>query len=331
MNILVAMPETLRKRIQPTSVRERLEALGTVAWNESGRDWSGSELAARLPGVDALITGWGITRIDGQVLASADKLRFIGHTAGSVKSFISSEVFERGITVTHAASRIADSVAEFALTMALIGLKHPDLFNAQMHQGVSWEQNPHIALHEVAGTHVGILGCGYVGQRSARLFRALGAEVWVYDPYLRPSLAQELGVRMGELEEILTTCKVVSVHLPSTPETRQMLSADRLAMLPDGTIFINTARSWVIDEEALTRELTTGRIWAAIDVFEQEPLPPEHPLRRLPNAFITPHIAGRTIESYQNLVTTVVDELARFIDGKPLLYQVTRDMLPIMA
>jgi phosphoglycerate dehydrogenase-like enzyme len=325
------MPDNLRTRILSTSARERLEALGTISWNESGRDWSGSELAARLPGVEALVTGWGIARLDEQVLDSADKLKFIGHSAGSVKGFISPEVFDKGIVVTHAAGRIADSVAEFALTMALVGLKRPEVFNTQMHQGSSWEQNPHIALHEIAGLRVGILGCGYVGQRSARLFRAVGAEVWVYDPYLKPALAQELGVHQGELEVVLSTCQVVSVHLPSTMETRQLLSAKYLAMLPDGAIFINTARSWVVDEGALTRELATGRIWAAIDVFEQEPLSLEHLLRRLPNVFITPHIAGRTVESYQNLVTTVVDELGRFIDGKPLHYQVTRDMLPIMA
>ncbi|MHB9033389.1 MAG: hydroxyacid dehydrogenase [Anaerolineae bacterium] len=331
MKVLVSVPEPLRSRILSPEAQAQLEKLGEITWNQDGRNWSAGELADHLPGIEGLITGWGITAIDEPVLAKADRLRIIGHSAGSVKGFITPAVYAHGIMVTHAAGRIADSVAEFALTMALIGLKRPDLFNNQMHNSSLWEQNSKVAIHELAGRRVGILGCGYVGQRSARLFKACNADVLVYDPYLTPSRAQELDVKLAELDDILSTCQVISVHIPSTEETKRLLSAERLALLPNGVIFINTARSWVLDEAALTVELATGRFWAALDVFDQEPLPLDHPLRRMPNVFLTPHMAGRTEESYQNLLATVIAEFDRFMAGKPLLYQVTEDMLAIMA
>lgn len=331
MIILVAVPEPLRSRILSPEAHQQLLALGEVRWNNDGRNWNGSELAERLGGVEGLLTGWGITQLDESVLAGADALRIIGHSAGSVKGFLTPAVFDRGIIVTHAASRIADSVAEFALTMALVGLKRPDLFSTQMHAGMAWEQNSNVPLHEIAGRKVGILGCGYVGQRSARLFKAVGADVFVYDPYLSRERAQEMGVTKVELENLLKICQIISVHLPSTAETRQLLSAEKLALIQDGAVFINSARAWVLDESALIAELTAGRFWAALDVFEQEPLPLDHPLRQLSNVLLTPHIAGRTEESYANLLGTVIQEFARFASGQPLRYQVTRDMLATMA
>ncbi|MHB1355304.1 MAG: hydroxyacid dehydrogenase [Anaerolineae bacterium] len=331
MNILVTVPEPLCSRILTQEARALLLDKANVTWNEDGRNWIGPELAARLAGVDGLLTGWGITSLTAEVLAGADRLGIIGHSAGSVKGFITPAVYDKGIVVTHAACRIADSVAEFTLTMALLGLKRPDLFSTQMHQGLLWEQNPSITLHEIAGMQVGILGCGYVGQRAIKLFRAVGALVWVYDPYLSLSRAQELGVVKAGLNDILRSCPVISVHLPSTDETYHMLGAAEFSLIRDGAVFINTSRSWVLDELALATELAKGRFWAALDVFDQEPLPTDHPLRRMDNVLLTPHIAGRTQESYQNLLGTVIDELLRFFAGQPLRYQVTRDMLATMA
>jgi len=331
MKILVAVPEPLCSKILSPEAKAQLLALGEVIWNTDGQNWISSELASHLPGIEGLLTGWGIAAINQQVLQAADRLRIIGHSAGSVKGFIGPEVFDKGILVTHSASRIADSVAEFALTMALVGLRRPDLFNVQMHSSILWEQNDALSLHEIAGQRVGILGCGYVGQRSAHLFSAVGAEVWVFDPYLPQERAVEIGVTKTDLETLLHSCRIISVHLPSTEETRQLLSAQRLTLIPDGAVFINTARSWVLDESALAAELATGRFWAALDVYEQEPLPIDHPFRSMPNVLLTPHIAGRTEESYRNLLAVVIQEFARFQAGQPLLYQVTRNMLDTMA
>jgi phosphoglycerate dehydrogenase-like enzyme len=172
---------------------------------------------------------------------------------------------------------------------------------------------------------------GYVGKRAAALFQAVGADVWAYDPYLSPQQAAELGVTRASLDDVLRACSVISLHLPVTDETHHLLGARELALIQDGAILVNSARAWVVDQDALLKELRTGRFWAALDVFDPEPLPAEHPLRKLENVLLTPHVAGLTQESYQGLMALAVDEVERFFAGQPLRYQVTQEMLRTMA
>ncbi len=110
-----------------------------------------------------------------------------------------------------------------------------------------------------------------------------------------------------------------------------MLGARELALIQDGAVFVNTARSLVVDQGALLTELQKGRFWAALDVFDKEPLPADSPFRALDNVFLTPHVAGLTIDSYQNLMAQAIDEIDRFFRGEPLAYPVTREMLATMA
>jgi len=140
-----------------------------------------------------------------------------------------------------------------------------------------------------------------------------------------------LGVRKVGLAELLTHCPVVSLQAPSTQETYHMIGARELSLLQDGAILINTARSWLVDQEALLAELQSGRIQAALDVFDQEPLPVDHPFRQLDNVFLTPHVAAATFQARQRQGQIVVEEVRRFFSGQPLQYQVTLEKLAIMA
>ena len=331
INVLMTVPCPLRNLILTDEALARLQSFANVTMNEDGRDWTGADLAAKLPGTDAVITGWGVARLTPEVLAYADRLRLIAHSAGSVKGFITDAVFDKGIAVTHAASRIADSVAEFSLLLAMIGLRRPHEYDRRMKSGEQWPPSRGEPLYEIAGKKVGLLGMGYVGRKAARLFQAVGADVWAFDPYLSAEDAEKLGVHKAELHEILRTCPIISDHLPVTDETHHMLGARELALIQDGAIFVNTARSWTVDEAALVRELSTGRFWAALDVFDKEPLPVDHPLRKLDNVLLTPHNAGITRDSLAGLMATMIDETERFFKGEPLKYQVTRDMLARMA
>jgi len=329
--VLISVPDPLRSQILTPQALGELERFAIVEMNTDDRSWAAEEIASRLPGVDALITGWGIVPLTEEVLAGADRLKIIAHAAGSVKGFITGAVYERGILVTHAAGRIADSVAEFTLMAALMGLKHAQAFDREMKAGTPWPTRESHALHEIAETRVGILGFGYVGKRSARLFQAVGAQVWVYDPYLSESDADAAGVHKAEMNTLLQACRVISLHLPVTDETHHLLGASQLAMVQDGSVLINTARSWVVDQRALLAELRTGRFWAALDVFDDEPLPIGHALRDLDNVLLTPHMAGRTQESYSALMATMIEEIARAHRGEPLQHRVTREMLATMA
>ena len=330
-NVLITVPDPLLGLILADSALEKLRSFARVTINGDGRNWTAEEIVGRLPGVEAMITGWGIVPLTSDVLARADRLQIIAHAAGSIKGFVTAAVYERGIRVTHAAGRIADSVAEFSLLGALLGLRQVHVFDRQMKTGVAWPKSRDKAVYEIAGKRVGILGFGYVGKRAARLFQAVGAQVWVYDPYLSQEQAETAGVHKAELDDLLAACKVISVHLPVTDETHHLLGPSQLQLIQDNAVLVNTSRAWVVDEQALLAELRTGRFWAALDVFAKEPLPADHPFRDLDNVLLTPHVAGLTRDSYGDLMATMIDEVERAYRGKPLEHQVSRDMLPIMA
>ncbi len=162
------------------------------------------------------------------------------------------------------------------------------------------------------------------------LLEPFQVRILVYDPYLPDERAAALGVERASLETVLRA-DVVSNHAPITPETRHMLGARELSLIRPGAVFVNTARAWAIDQAALLRELQTGRFWAALDVFEPEPLPEDSPFRGLDNAFLTPHRAGQTAETYLRQGAAMVDEVVRFLSGQTLRYQVRKEQYAIMA
>lgn len=331
INVLVTVPMPLRGLIVTDEALARLDELANVTLNEDGRNWTAGELAAKLPSMDAIVASWGLPKLTAEVLAGADRLKVIGYGAGSVKGWATDALYDRGVRVSHAAFRIADSVAETTLLMAMMGLRQLHVYDRRLKAGEPWPKTRTEPVFEIAGSKVGLLGMGYVGRRSARLFNAVGADVWAYDPYMSAERAAQLGVKKAELDDLLGTCKVISVHLPVTDETHHMLGARELALIQDGAVFVNTARAWTVDQEAMVAELSTGRFWAALDVFDPEPLPVEHPLRAMDNVLLTPHMAGLSRESYAGLMSSMIDEVQRFFQGEPLQHEVRREMLATMA
>jgi phosphoglycerate dehydrogenase-like enzyme len=331
-HVLVTIPQPLRDSIlSPDSLAE-LASFARVSLNDDGRNWSGAELAAHLPGVAALLGSWGMPVLTPQVLATADRLKLIAYAAGSVKYFVTEAVYERGIRVTHAAARIAESVADMTLLLAMMGLRRPQDFDRHMKAGEAWPEKRDVPTYEIRGKTVGLLGLGYVGRRAAALFQAVGATVWTYDPYLSRADADALGVRQVALDDLLRGCDVISVHLPITDETHHLLGARELGLIREGAVFINTSRAWVVDQDALLRALQQGRFWAALDVFDPEPLPVDSPLRSLDNVLLTPHIAGLTRDAHLGMGEEMVGEIRRLlIEQAPLRYEITRERLAQMA
>ncbi|HEY63420.1 MAG TPA: hydroxyacid dehydrogenase [Caldilineae bacterium] len=331
-DILVLLRPSLYELLFPADADRTLRELGRVVFHDEERDLTSDELARRIPGFDVVITGWGTPPFTDEVLAAADRLKLVAHSAGSIKRMLPPAVFERGIAVTHAASAIAPAVAEMSLLLVLLLLRQAHRLDRMLKEGGSWNEAKELGMgRELAGQRVGVIGAGYTGRCFIRMLRALDAEVWVYDPYLSEERAAKLGVRKVGLDDLLANCPVVSLQAPATRETYHMIGARELSLLQDGAILINTARSWLVDQDALLAELRTGRIQAALDVFDQEPLPPDHPFRELDNVFLTPHIAGATIQARHRQGRTVVEEIQRLLNGEPLRYQVTLEMLDIMA
>src|SRR5262249_45343457 len=148
-----------------------------------------------------------------------------------------------------------------------------------------------------------------------------------YDPYLK----DDLGARSLGLAELFAASEVVTLHAPITPETRHMIKAEHLARLRDGAIFVNVARSWLVDQDALLAELRKNRFWAALDVSDQEPLPLDSPFRALPNVMLTPHEAGHSIDTHARQGMAMVDEVERFLKGETLQHTIRPEHFGLMA
>jgi phosphoglycerate dehydrogenase-like enzyme len=335
--VLVLPSGALYQEIMSPRAEEKLHALGEIVQADppqgGGRSVTADQIVELLPGVDAVLTTWGAPKFDERLLRHADRLKIIAHAAGTIKGMIPPEVFDRGIAVAHAAAVIADSVGEWALTVTLMSLRKAYDLNKQMHEPESNQDRRRLGFgNELYYKRVGIVAASMTGRAFIRLLKPFQPDIVVFDPYLSDERARDLGVRrIDSLDELFATCDIVSNHAPTTPETTGMIGAAQLARLRDGALFVNTARAAAIDYDALTRELQSGRIKGAIDVYPKEPLAVDSPLRALDNVILSPHVAGGTVESRQRLGESMVDDIARHLAGEPLRYGVTKQMLATMA
>lgn len=330
--IALLVPDPHYDRVITRETRARLDSLGEVVRPATTSEALAPLLPGLLAGVDACLTGWGTPPLPISALPPTSRLRLIAHTAGSVRHLIPPEAYARGIQVAHAAPVIADSVAEYTLLLVLEGLRRVAEMDRRMRRALPWGEAGDIYQGDLLSTrHVGIVGAGYVGQRVIRVLKPLAASVSVYDPYLSVADATAMGVKNVPLDRLFAECSIVSVHTPVTQETHNMIGAKQLASLPDGAIFVNTARAWAVDQAAMMVELEKGRIWAALDVFDPEPVPSDSPLLKMENVILTPHVAGRSLTTLRRQGEAMVEEIERWTRGEALRYQVTEAMLPTMA
>ncbi|MCY3901597.1 MAG: hydroxyacid dehydrogenase [Caldilineaceae bacterium] len=329
--ILYLPPAGLSENILSPQAVAILESLGTVFWNETGRNYTSDELLELLPGAAAVITSWGSPQITEEHVAAADELQIVGHAAGSVKTRLAPAGHERGIVLLSAADVIAESVAEYTLWAMLSGQRNLLRYERVMKQERGWKSADEHFGHSLYAKKIGIVSASMVGRRVIGLLKPFGCDVMVYDPYLSDEDARLLDVRPVTLEELFAAADIISVHAPITPETRRMITCAHFESIRDGALFVHTARTWVLDQDALTAELQKNRFNAFIDVFEPEPLPADHPLRDLDNVFLSPHVSGHTSESRLRLVEEIARDIQRFFNDQPLRLAVPYEKLSIMA
>jgi phosphoglycerate dehydrogenase-like enzyme len=329
---ILFLPRTgLARDILSERATATLNGLGDVVWNVRDRDYTPEELAELLPGTEAVVTSWGTPVFTPELLAVADSLRIVGHAAGSVKHLMPKEGYDRGITVLSAAAVIADSVAEYTLWAMLSWQRDLYRHDGRLKQERGWKEAGERFSHELYYKRVGIVSASLVGRRVIALLKPFSCEILVYDPTLSQQDAESLGVRRASLEEIFAQSDIVSLHAPVIPETKEMVGARHFQIMKEGALFINTARAWVVDQAAMMDELKTGRIRAVLDVFDQEPLPPDDALRDLDNVLLTPHVSGFTTESRLRLVEAIADDMVRFFAGQTPVLAVSWERLKIMA
>ncbi|CAN5753061.1 hydroxyacid dehydrogenase [soil metagenome] len=330
--IFVLLRPSLYTELFSTQSDQTLRALGDVVFHPTETNLTSAQLAQQIGGYDVIITGWGTPEFTDEVLNAATQLKLIAHSAGSIKRMTPPAVFERGLAVTHAAVGIAPAVAEMSLLLILLSLRQVHKLDQAMKTAGPWDASRLIGMgQELVNNRVGVVGAGYTGQCLIKLLTALNVEVWVADPYLTPERATTLGVSKVPLDQLLQKCPIVTMQAPPTAETHHMIGARELSLLQDGAIFINTARSHLVDQAALLAELQTGRIQGALDVFDEEPLPADSPFRQLDNVILTPHVAGASRQARLRQGQTMVEEIQRFLEDKPLRYKVKLEMLETMA
>jgi phosphoglycerate dehydrogenase-like enzyme len=292
-----------------------------------------SERAGRLlQDAEILLTGWGCPEVSAAVLERAPKLRLIAHCAGTVKDMLTPACWERGLRVITAAEANAIPVVEYTVAAILLANKHAfhirEIYRRERRYGLWHHTTPGIGN---LNKRVGIVGASRIGRRVIEALRPFDFSISVYDPYLSEQEASGLGVEKVELDELLRSSDVVTLHAPSLPETHHMIGARELALIPDGAALINTARGALIDGAALEQELSSGRIRAVIDTTDPETLPADSPLYDLPNVFLTPHIAGASGTEVHRFTELAIEEIGRYLRGEPLLYEVRQEDLARIA
>lgn len=283
------------------------------------------------PHVEIILGGWGMPVLDEGFLKRAGKLEAVFYAAGSVRGFMTDVAWDRRITVTTAAQANSETTAEFCLSLVLFSLKHGWLFLRR--PPGAW-RDPHTQreVPGLFGSRVGLVSFGRVARRLASLLRHLPVEIVCWDPLQPDAELRRAGVKPCSLEELFATSHVASVHTPLLPETVDLVDAGLLSLLQPGATLINTSRGAIVDEDALISILRRRTdLQAVLDVTREEPLPPDSPLWSLPNVVLTPHIAGACGPECRRLGASAVDELVRFLEGRPLEHVLTRQSAALLA
>jgi phosphoglycerate dehydrogenase-like enzyme len=257
------------------------------------------------------------TKLTAGVLSFADQLRLIQHQGVGYDNIDLDAAKACGIPVAICPAGTSVGVAEHVFLLILALYKRVLEADASMRRGewLQWALRP--ASFEIAGKTIGLVGLGRTGREVASRARAFGAKV-VYTDTIRPDpdIEASLGVKFLDLDALLSDSDIVSLHAPSTPETRQLINSSALAKMKPTAILINTARGPLVDETALVDALQTGRILGAgLDVFDREPPSPDHPFFALPNVVVTPHIAAGTVDALRIKMDACFANMQRVIAG----------------
>lgn len=302
-------------------IADKISADGLVPLREDGRfeivnrpGLSGDDLARAMADADAVIVR-SATKITRASLGAPGRLKVIGRAGVGVDTIDVDAATEHGIAVLNAPSGNTISAAELAFALLLALVRRVPAADRSMKQG-EWDR-ARFSGTELQGKTLGLVGAGRIGGEVSRRAHAFGMRVVVYDPFLNEDRARTLDVELASLEDVLRRADVLSIHVPLTDSTAGLIGAAQLAMMKRGALLVNAARGGIVDESALAHALANNRLGgAALDVFEQEPLPADHPLRKIDNLVLTPHLGASTEEAQQNVALEIAEAVrAALLDG----------------
>lgn len=309
----------------PDEIGRRTQLIGPVL---SAANWRTASAEARQ--AEAIFSGWGMAKMDAEFLEFFPRLKVIFYGAGTIRSFATEEMWARGIRVTTAASANAESATEFTLGQILLSLKRawPRAL-AFRETGAETCSDPGAGN---VGSTVGLISLGLIGSNVGARLMGFQHKVIAYDPFVAPEVADGLNIELVSLEELFARADVVSCHTPLLDSTRGLLQRRHFEAMKPRATFINTARGAVVDEAALCEVLAERPdLFALLDVTDPEPPAADSPLRSLPNVLLTPHIAGCLGPECRRMGQLMIDELDRYLGGRPLRYELTREKAALTA
>jgi len=281
--------------------------------NNTGRRLNRQEQKEMIKDAYAIISG--TEKYDAEMLEGCDQLKAIIRFGVGTDNFDLETMKRMGIEVGVITNY--NAVAEFALTLILSAMKNYPRLDEAVRQG-KWSRFP---MRELSEKTVGIVGFGRIGRRLAELLAGFHVNILSYDPYMNEAAAAERNVTPVALEELLAKSDVVSLHLPSTPETHHLINAETLANMKDGAYLVNTSRGALVDEKALYDALTSGKLsGAGLDVYEAEPVTADNPLFTLENTALAPHVSALSYETNYNGAITCAKSIINVKDGGKPLY-----------
>ncbi len=323
MNILVSMHESLRKIFFESDIYKSLEALGNISYNETGRNYNPVEMKEALKNTDIVITGWGQTKITSEI--AGERLKLVAHTGGSVGPIVDGGLYDSCVKVVSANEIFACSVAEGVMAYILCELRNLNTYSTALKNSI-WTPNGQLKTRSLKGRTIGIVSLGRISSYLLDFLKPFNVKIKLYSTRPSEEKSKQYGFEYASLDEVFSSCDIVSVHTAANDETHHMIDEKLLKLLKPGSIFINTSRGNVVDEEALIRQLEEERFSAVLDVYAKEPLSENSKLLKLPNVTLYPHMAGPAADLKTFITSEIVKEIYNFTNGIALSYEISKEI-----
>lgn len=332
--LLLNLTADTRQRVFLDEDFTRLAALGELVTYDPKSD-APEAFPGLLASADAMLTCWGSRGPkpdDFPAEVRSGRPLFIAHAAGSVRSLMPKSILARGdVRLSQGAAAMVPAVAQLAVSFLILALRQGYYRHSLLKTGTKLPPDA-LPYRDLTGLTVGLVSLSRVALAAIPLLVPFGCKVIAWDPYWTPERAAGVGVELvPNLDDLLMRSDAVSLHLPVTPETENLVNARRIALLKPGTALVNTARGSVLDQAAVFARAIAGEIEYYTDVTIPEPLPLSDPAWQSPHIFITPHFAGPTVQTLRRMAEIAIGEIERYLRGEPLEHEVTYDRYDLLA
>ncbi|MFB9325268.1 phosphoglycerate dehydrogenase [Paenibacillus aurantiacus] len=310
--------------ISDLGIQKLVEATDVAVDKKPGL--SEDELIAIIGEYDALLVR-SQTRVTARIMEAGKQLKVVGRAGVGVDNIDLEAATQRGIIVINAPDGNTITTCEHTFAMMMAVARHIPQAYLKTVGGV-WDRKSFVGV-ELRGKVLGVLGMGRIGSEVAKRAKAFGMDIWGYDPFMTEERAEQLGIRLSTVDDIVRNADFMTVHTPLTPETRHMIGSAQFEVMKKGMRIVNCARGGIIDELALVEAIDNGIVaGAAFDVFEVEPPAADHPFLNHPKIIVTPHLGASTVEAQENVAIDVSEQVLNILRDAPFSNAVNMPPIP---